>query len=105
MATVETSPSSRSTADPVTARDHLSLGTSADHYLSFAFDAAGPITSVSEAGPNTIATFAYDAAQRHSGLALGSGWVFGSSVSYGYDAVGRLIGLDHDFAESARTRA
>jgi RHS repeat-associated protein len=41
----------------------------------------------------------YDARGQRSGLALGSG--AGSSVAYGYDAVGRLTSLAHDLAGTA----
>jgi RHS repeat-associated protein len=78
--------------------NRLSMSLSSGYYLSFAYDAADRMTGVSEAGPNPIAAFTYDAAQRRSGLALGSGGTFGSSVSYGYDAVGRLATLGHDLA-------
>jgi YD repeat-containing protein len=41
--------------------NRLSMSLSSGYYLSFAYDAADRMTSVSEAGPKPIAAFAYDA--------------------------------------------
>jgi RHS repeat-associated protein len=62
-------------------------------FFPYEYDGAGRFLRVRENGGDVLVGFSYDSAGRRSGLTSG-----GTSTAYGYDPVGRLQSLSHDFA-------
>ncbi|MBB5986634.1 RHS repeat domain-containing protein [Sphingobium lignivorans] len=65
-------------------------------YFTYGYDGLDRMTSVSQSGSSQIATLAYNAEGRRSGLAGGV------ATAYTYDGVGRLASLSHDLANTNR---
>jgi RHS repeat-associated protein len=66
-------------------------------YVTYAYDLANEVTTITDSASATLATYSYDDLGRRTGLTRGNG----TSTSYGFDYADRLTSLSHDLAGTA----
>ncbi len=63
-------------------------------YVTYGYDLANEVTTITDSTSTTLATYSYDDLGRRTGLSRGNG----TSTSYGFDYADRLTSLSHDLS-------